>query len=155
MAVAIVVPSLLSEEFKQVALKGPVDPSEIVGMVKNYQERIQSASVATAQLGHEGPKIESSKEYLALVLQRKSLEMLLKQTGCGDLVALFALEGKYEKFRNTVILMGLKEGSEELLRSDDDGDFAAAEETWPIKLAVDGDPKLFDEFFKRPTNPPA
>lgn len=154
MAVAIVVPSLLSDEFKHVVLKGPVEASEIAGMVKGYQERIQSASDATAQRGHYGPKIESSKEYLALILDRKSVRMLLDQEGCGDLVALFTLEGKYEKSRNTVILMGLKEGAEELLR-DAKGDFAAAEETWPVKLAVDGDPKLFDEFFERPTNPPA
>ena len=154
MAFAIVVPSLLSDEFKDVALTKPVPASEIAEMVKGYQERIQCASDATAQRGHYGPKIESSKEYLALILDRESVRMLLDQEGCGDLVALFALEGKYEKFRNTVILMGLKKDSTDLLRGAND-DFAAAEETWPIKLAVDGDPKLFEEFFERPTNPPA
>lgn len=141
MAVALVARKLLPDD-KKLFIQGVVPPEEVIRMVTAYRERmnaVQAAGQASGKL-----IIKPEDEPLALVLERKAIELVMSQKGCGDLVALFSIDG--HKHTNTVILMGLDQSIDKNLLKDDTGIFGRAEETWPARLALT-DEHEFNTFF--------
>jgi hypothetical protein len=145
MANVFVVPSLVPENLKDKILIKAVDPCDIAKMVSSYREKIKKNGEERNPPLKPEHKIDADNEYLALVISRSSLEVVLSQNRCVDLVALLSVEPG--KNRNTIILMGLDEHGD-LLR-DDTGEFGQAEETWPVKLSVNVNDLEFNRFFKR------